>query len=412
MIAMNMMRARYGRPFFYLWSARTISFSGDVLAQVALVVLAAEQRDAALAVSLLLVAQTLPWLLGSLAGIVADRTESRRMMVLCELGQALLIAAVALAAPPFPLLLALIAVMSVLATLFLPASQSALPALVQPEALGDANALLRLGANVSRVVGPALAGLLLATAVGVPVILLGDAVSFLLSAALLSRLPALPRADTIAKPLPAEGVIRSLRIGLRYIARHPIARAVTLGLFGATLFVSLDNVGLVFLTERTLRAGAQGYSLAMAGYGIGMVIAPLLLLRLSARLRPGAMLIAGIALMGLGTMLCGLAPSLVAAIALQCGVGIGNGFQNVTNDTLLQRSVSRELLGRVFGAVYSVPYGTTLITYAAGGVLLALTSPRIVFAIAGLGTIAVAPLVWVLLAHSEVIASPSQPQSA
>lgn len=391
---------RLGRPFAYLWAARTISFSGDVLAQVALVVLAAQQADAALAVSLLLLAQTVPRLLGPLAGIVSDRADARRVMLACDFGQALLVGAIALAAPPLAITLALVTGMTVLATLFTPASQSALPALVPTDALGNANALLRLGANVSRVVGPAAAGLLLALAFGLRLVLLFDALSFLASALLLSRLPALsPSAPAQSGAL--AGVAISLRDGLRYLLRHPIARAVILALFLVTLFVALDNVGLVFLTEHTLAGGPSGYGFAMTGYGLGMVVAPVLLLRFSKQMRPATTLLAGIALMGLATALCGLAPALAAAVALQGLVGVGNGFENVATDTLLQAGVSREMLGRVFGVAYTVPYAALLVTYPAGGALLALTSPRIVFLVAGLGTLAAAPIVAIMLARRE-----------
>ncbi|HEX6798615.1 MAG TPA: MFS transporter [Ktedonobacterales bacterium] len=378
---------RLGGRFAVLWWARTISFSGDVLAQVALVVLAARQPNAAMAVSLLLLAQTVPWLLGPLAGIVADRTGLRRLMLACELGQGLLVAAIALTGPSFAVTLALVAGMTLLATIFSPAGKSALPALVPAEQLGNANALLRLGANVSRVAGPAIAGLLLAAAFGLPLVLLLDALSFALSTLLLSRLPPLAPTPDARGPKPA-GIAISLRDGLRYLLRHPIARAVTLALFLVTIFVALDNVGLVFLAERTLAGGPAGFGLALTGYGLGMVVAPLVLLRLKARMSPAPILLAGIAIMGLGTALCGLAPSLGAAVALQGVVGIGNGFENVATDTLLQAGIARELLGRIFGVAYAVPYAALLITYPAGGALLALTSARVVFVVAGVGTLA------------------------
>lgn len=406
----NRTGTRYGRAFDYFWAARTISFSGDVLAQVALVVLAAQQGNSPLAVSLLLLAQALPQLLGPLAGIIADRTDGRRTMIIYELGQALLVAGIALGALPFMLTLALVAAMATLATLFQPVGQSALPALMPLEAIGDGNALLRLGANISRVTGPAVAGLLLATTLGVQSVLMLDALSFLVSAALLSRLPALPP-TTSSTPSshttlsPVETMLASLRGGLRYLAHHPVARAVTLGLFLVTLFVALDNVGLVFLAEQTLHGGASGYGLVAAGYGVGMVVAPLLLLRFSARLRAPVMLLGGIVVMGLGTLLCGLAPSLALAVVSQGVVGVGNGFQNVANDTLLQQNVSREMLGRIFGVAYSVPYVALLITYAGGGVLLSLTSPRVVFVVAGLGTIAAVPIVGLLLARGGELAA-------
>jgi MFS family permease len=69
---------------------------------------------------LLLLAETLPRLLGPFAGTLADRAEGRRFMILCDLGQAALIGCVALLLPPFPVLVALVAGASVLSTLFFP----------------------------------------------------------------------------------------------------------------------------------------------------------------------------------------------------------------------------------------------------------------------------------------------------
>jgi MFS family permease len=114
-------------------------------------------------------------------------------MILCDLGQAVLIACVALFLPPFPVLVALVAGASVLSTLFFPAGRSAVPALVPDEDLTPANALLGSAANLSFALGPA-AGALLFAIIGARGALALDALTFLVSAALLSRLPTLPPA--------------------------------------------------------------------------------------------------------------------------------------------------------------------------------------------------------------------------
>lgn len=388
---------RYKRPYYILWTARVVSFFGDTLAQVTLVLMAARQSRPALAVSLLLVAQTLPRLLGPIAGLVSDRADPRLLMVVCELVQGALVAAIALLALPFELVLALVVGMTALATFFQPAGLSALPALVAAEDLGNANALLRVGFNLSHAAGPPLAGLLVVVG-GSARVLLFDALTFAISAVLLSRLPHL-RQTGHATTEPAGSAFASARAGWAFMWRHTTARAVTIGLFLVTLFVALDNVGLVFLAERTLRGGGAGYGLLLAGYGVGMIIGPLALLRLGRHATAKTTLLVGCAVMGLGTLLCGLAPALAIAVGCQWIVGLGNGWQNVANDTLIQQTVPRELLGRVFGVVYSAPYAALLVTYLAGGLLLNLTSPRVVFVIAGAGTLAAAPIIWALLAR-------------
>ena len=86
--------------FRTFWSARAVSFVGDGMALIALLLYVQETRESGIAVSLLLLAATIPRLLGPLAGAVADRFEQRRLMVACDLGQAALYAAIAASLPP------------------------------------------------------------------------------------------------------------------------------------------------------------------------------------------------------------------------------------------------------------------------------------------------------------------------
>jgi len=387
---------RYPQSYWALWSARTLSVGGDYIAQVALVLLAARQRDPIVAVSALFLAQTVPWLLSPLAGALTERAGLRLVMVGCEVGQLLVVGVLAVAAPPFPVALALVAAMTLLAVLFLPASQSILPGVVRDDALPEANALLRVGVNVSRAVGP-LAGAALVVVVGVKGALLADGASFLLSALLLLSMRPGKAPQVVATPADADHrsqrLWSSMREGAAFVARHAIARAVVVGLFLVTLFVALDNVGLIFLAERSFGAGATGFGALLAGYGAGMILAPLLLVALGRRLAPLSSLLFGVALMGVGTAACGLAPALWLAIGGQALVGVGNGFQNVANDTLLQQTTPRPLLGRVFGVAFSAPYAALLLTYALGGVALQLTTPCAIFVIAGLGTFAMTAVI-------------------
>ena len=100
---------------------------------------------------------------------------------------------------------------------------------------------------------------------------------------------------------------------------------------------------------------------------------------------------------GVATIATGVAP-LIAIAALAQGVGgFGNGLQNVAADTLIQRAVPHEMLGRVFGVVSTAAFAGSTLAYAAGGVLLDLTSPRTVFLIAGSGILAVTAVMWVVI---------------
>lgn len=375
-----------------LWGARTVSLLGDAVVTVALVLLVSG-RGGGSAVGALLLAQTLPRLLGPFAGTVADRADQRRLMLGCELGQGALVGLLALALPPLPVLLVLVAGASTLATLFAPAGRGALPALVPGEDIPRANALLGSSLNVSLALGPALGGLIVAGA-GTRGALALDALSFVVSAALLRRLPPLPAAP---RESAAAGFLAETRAGWSFVARHPTARAVALGLFLVVVFAALDNVALVFLVRTTLDGGVAGYGLTASAYELGMVAATLVLIRAGNRVAPTAVLLSGIAAMGAGTLLTGLAPTVGVAVTAQGMAGIGNGLENTANETLIQQTVPRAWLGRVFGIAYGGAFVASSLAYAAGGSLLALTSPRAVFVIAGGGALASLLVVWRLL---------------
>jgi MFS family permease len=92
--------------------------------------------------------------------------------------------------------------------------------------------------------------------------------------------------------------------------------------------------------------------------------------------------------------------------------GLGNGLENVAADTLIQRAVPREMLGRVFGLVTTAAFGGSTLAYAAGGVVLDLTSTRTVFVSAGIGILVITFVLWVALRRELPDASSDQPASA
>src|SRR5688572_6882279 len=173
---------RRNGPFRRLWAARAISFTGDSLGLMALVLFVADEAGTGAAVALLLlVGDVAPTFLSPLTGALSDRLDRTRLMVVCDLIQGAVVAAIALAAPPLPLLLALVALRSTVAGAFQPASRSAVPALVPDRELETANTALGLGTNGFDVLGPLLAAALLPF-IGVRELLLVDAATFVVSA--------------------------------------------------------------------------------------------------------------------------------------------------------------------------------------------------------------------------------------
>jgi MFS family permease len=385
------------RPFRLLWSARAVSFLGDSLALVALMLHVAETTGQALAVAALLLAGDFaPALLGPLTGTVADRLDRRRVMVGCELVQGALVVAIALWLPslPLPLLLVLVGLRAVAGQVFQPASRAAVPSLVGQRDLERANAAVGVATNGGEALGPLVAAVALPV-LGVRGVLLVDAASFLVSAALLGLLPAL------AGPSrgPGPSFLADAAGGLRYLRGQAVVRAVALGYFAVVACTGIDDVALVFLATATFGAGEAAVGLLLAAAGIGLLAGYALLARAGPGLRgihrgttpaaaprtpPAAgLLLAGFAVSSAGNLLTGLAWAVAAAFAVQAVRGLGIAAIDVAATTLVQRIVPARLLGRVFGTLYGGIGVAAAVSYLLGGLLLDRTTPRVAFVAAG-----------------------------
>lgn len=382
------------RDFRSLFAARSISHIGDGMALIALLLYVEDTEESGLAVGMFLLAASLPVLLtGLVAGSVVDRTDQRRLMIACDVGQVFLYAAIAVFLPPFPVLLGLVGLTSVLDALFSPAGRSSVPALVAAEDLRAANAWLTTAMNMQVVVGPLLGGLATA-ALGFRAALFANALTFAVSALFLLRLPPLPPAAAAGERATFWGDVRA---GFSYIAHHSAARAVVLALFFGVAFAAVDNVALVFLARDVLDAGAVGFGLLASAFGVGMLAASITLIGPRVKLAAGALFLLGMLLSGAGTLSTGLAPLLLVAIVAQAIAGAGNSVQLIGQDTLVQQVVAREMLGRVFALIRTAAIAGGSLAALAGGVLLDVTSPRTVFVLGGVGVLCVALLTWLLL---------------
>jgi MFS family permease len=383
-----------GSPAFRrLWIARTISHLGDGAAIIALVLMVQGDGGSGTAVGALLLASALPRFLGPVAGAVVDRVEQRTLMVVCDAGNALLFATIALAQPPFAVLLVLVAASATLDTFFAPAGRSVVPALVHEDDLLRANAWMGTSLNIQVAFGALLGGALVA-AFGPRGALALDALSFAVSALLLIGLPAL----RAARPEGGRGgLVAGGREGLAYVWRTPVIRTFVLVLFLGLAFAALDNVALVFLVRETLGGGPLAFGLVSAAYGFGMLVGSLGLSVRSTTIAVSTILVLAWAASGFGGLGTGLAPTVAVAALAQGLGGLGNGLQNLAADTLIQAAVPRDMLGRVFGVASTAAYGGSTLAYAAGGPLLDLTSPRAVFLIAGAGVLLVTAGLWIAL---------------
>ncbi|NMO21360.1 MFS transporter [Pyxidicoccus fallax] len=403
---------RHNAAFRALWSARVISFTGDSLSLVALMLHVAGSTGQALAVSLLLlVGDFAPALLGPITGAVSDRFDLKRVMIACELIQGVVLLLIALLLPPLPVLLALVAVRAVAGQVFQPASRAAVPALVPERALETANSTLGFGTNSAEALGPFVAAALLPF-IGVRGVLLVDAASFLLSAVLLASVPSLPPAVSQEQGPPVS-LLRQARLGLGYILSAPAVRVIGLGFCAVVAFNGVDDVALVVLAKETFRAGDSAVGLLLGSVGVGLVLGYALLARYGTRASMPVLLLAGFAVSSVGNLLTGLAWAVSAALAMQTVRGLGIAAMDVATNTLIQRVVPPGMLGRVFGNLYGAIGVAAALSYVGGGLLLDATSAPTTLIVAGAGGTLATLLVAFSLpgALRKSLAAPEAPRS-
>ncbi len=371
--------------FRRLWLSRSVSFLGDSVGLVALLLFVAQRHSSALAVALLMIAgDFVPNLLSPFAGAVADRVDARRLMLSCEVAQAAIVAVIAASLPGLPLLLPLVALRASIATVFQAASRAVVPSLVAEEELGRANATIGAGTHGLDVIGPLVAAALVPW-LGVPGLLFFDAATFAASAGLLATLPINTRAAHLDEP---ESFIAGVRGGMRYIWRHRTIRVIAVGFCTVVFFNGVDDVALVYLARDSLGAGDSATSVLFAGVGAGLLVGFAILSRLSSRLAPITLLVAGFVISSLGNLLTGVAWAVAAAVGFQAVRGMGLSLVDTAHDTLIQRAVPAGMLGRVFSNIYGAVSVSAGLSYVFGGMLLDATSPRTALVVAGAGGIA------------------------
>jgi MFS family permease len=373
------------------------------VATVALVLLVSSGHPAT-AVGGLLIAEAVPGFAAPLLGAVADRVDRRSLMILCELGQALLYAGIAAWLPPYAVLLVFVGCSQVLSRMFSAASKGAIPSLVREDELLSANALINTVFNLQVALGPALGGLLVALS-GSRLAIAVDAGTFLASALIMLSLPSLRAALTEGR----SGLRAETVEGVRYIWSDTLLRVVLLSMFGFIVFASVDNVALVFLVRDVLHGGSFAYGAVVSAFGLGMIVGALVMVRRFSRVHPAIFVLVGMTFTGAGNLLGGLAPALGFVFFTQLVGGAGNGMGLVGEDTLVQRYVPGHLLGRVFGTISATIFVASTIAYGAGGLLVDATSARTALIISGVGVFAVVAAAWPVLSRAATAAGPAAP---
>jgi MFS family permease len=381
-----------GRRGFRLLFLSTLGSSfGTLLAAVALAVEVKDRTNSGLWVGGLMVVEFLPTVLVGLAlGPLLDRLSRRTLMVGADLVRAAVFCALPFA-PGAGAIVALAAVAGLASGFFRPAAYAGIPNLVEDEDLPQANALLQAVENVSWTVGPIVGGVLTAAA-GPHASYWVNAVTFLLSAALVVQIPRglLQSATALSR-----GHWNDLVEGYSVVARSRALVTVLIAWSIACLAIGLGNVTEVFLAKDTWSAGDFGYGLIFGLIGLGLVVGSLSGAVVEQRLGMRWAYSAAIALMSVGFALASVSPNVWVACVIFAIYGIGNGIAGVCNALFVQRGTSDEVRGRALTLVMSANFVVIGIGMALAGPLLDSLGAR--------GTIALAAGVYGVAAVSAVV---------
>jgi MFS family permease len=364
-------------PFRRLWMAKLVSSLGSQITFVALPLAAVLVLEAsARQMGILTAAGTLPYLLlGLPAGAWVDRLPRRAVLVAADLGRALVLVSVPLAAIMGVLrieLLYLVAFLSGVGTLaFDVAEEAFLPSLVTRDRLVEGNSRLAAIDSVVTIAGPGAGGGLVQL-LGAPLAILSDVVSFLASALLLRGIR-ITGAPSVPAPARANLWVE-VGEGLRFLARQPLLRAVTATSATMQLFGGMFNALLaLFLTRELGLPGAALGLLYAAGSASGLAAA-LAATRLTRRLGLGRVIVAAALAIGAGWLIVALAGDGLGRTVATLGAGIllagmGNALYNINAASLAQTITPGHLLGRVNASRLFLAWGALPLGALLGGYL-------------------------------------------
>jgi len=374
------------RPLFLaLWIATVVSNIGTWMQNAAAGWLMTDLSPTPLIVALVQVAASAPmFLLGLPAGALADILDRRRLLIVMQVVATIIVAVLAglvTTGQVTPtILLVFTFLVAAASALIAPAWQAIVPQLVPREELAAGISLNSVGFNVSRAIGPALAGVM----IGV----LGMAAPFWINAAsnlgVIAILVWWRAGSAQASRLPAEGFIAAMRVGLRHARDNPHLKA-TLVRTAAFFLLASAYWALLPLVARTQVQGGPGlYGMLLGAIGAGAVAGAFLLPRLKARLGADRLAVAGTLGTAAATLLFGWAQHVTTALVASALAGVSWIAVLATINVSAQVALPAWVRGRGLALFGTVQFGAlTAGSLLWGGVASASTLSVAHFAAAG-----------------------------
>jgi predicted MFS family arabinose efflux permease len=381
--------------FLKLWTGQAISHIGSSISAIGLPLVAVLLLHASpLEMGFLGGASAASVLLfGLFAGAWADRMHRRPILIAADVGRALVVGSVPMAASMHRLTmthLCLVAALGAMLTVLFDVSyQAYLPTLVEGERLGEANSKLALTESFAEVAGPGLTGILV-QAITAPMAIAFDALSFVCSAV---SVWLIRRREPPPVRTEEPDMRREIREGLGASWRDPVLRALTARAAFGAFFLGFGSSLYFLFTVRELGLSAGTVGLIISVGGALNLLGAAVAMRIVRRMGVGWALAGASLLIGTAMLLVPLArgPALLAVAQLG---DLGWPVYTITERTLRQKIVPNHLLGRVNSASHLLFHGILPIGALAGGALAEAIGIRIALLVGALGF--VVSTVWLL----------------
>ena len=382
-----------GRDFRLLFIGETISLLGDQFHFIALAWLTLEITGSGLALGGVLLVAGLPRaVLVLVGGVAADRFSPRSIMLGSNTLRALIVAVLTLMVATNMAELWMLFVLAFLFgcvdAFFWPAQGAIVPMLVDEDKLPGANGLMQGSQQLTGLLGPALAGILVA-AVGTAWAFGIDALSFAIASVALALIVGGRRPTVIGEHQPS--VLRTIRSGLSYAWQDPGLRSLIL--LSAVLNFAINgpvSVGIAWMADNQFEGGAQAFGFILAAFGAGALGGAIVAGSLGTVRQLGWVTVVGSIAMGVAFALVAVASSTLVVMALVLIIGLAVGFLNVrivawiqarTPETMIGRVMSLVMLGGIALSPLSmaltgalVDLGYVALCFAGGGILIVLAA--------------------------------------
>jgi len=378
------------RKFSSLLVGQIISLLGDVILTAALSLFVFNLTRTATAISYLGIAIVVPNLLFSLfAGVIVDRWNRRRIMIVADLVRCLALFFIPtlyrLGGLTLSLLYVIVFVWSSSSSFFLPARGAIMPQIFRnKDHLASANSLMNGAFEATRLIGLGVSGffILVFTAIGAAAL---DSATFLVSALFVLAMGTVAspsRASTKANAV--SGFLQDISEGLNYVWKHFVIRVVLISTMLANFFVGIGLGFIVVYAEEALSAGTIGYTGLLTASSVGVVVGSLLVGKVKFRKHLGMTLILASILIGVAIISLSPQTKLSAAIPLTIFFGFCLAIYNVNYINMLQATVPNKMLGRVMSLDQIFSFAILPLSFAIGGPLVDFIGIRTAYLLSGI----------------------------